>query len=125
MPYDALIEGGVSKRGWNGDSLAPEVRGFFTKASVKLNAEKAKFNASFRAVDTDFRSIEPKPVVQTLPPDTYPFYGNDYSVRRVSMLDIVSDPSVYNQYPSTSLMDYNTMYSAVSPYGDATLTVSV
>ena len=36
------------------------------------------------------------------------------------MLDIVSDPSVYNQYLSTSLMDYNAMYSAVNPYGDAT-----
>ena len=122
MPYDALIEGGVSKRGWNGDSLAPEVSGFFTKASVKLNAEKAKFNASFRAVDTDFRSIgaQTRRTNFISSPDTYPFYGNDYSVRRVSMLDIVSDPSVYNQYLSTSLMDYNTMYSAVSPYGDAT-----
>jgi hypothetical protein len=122
MPFDAMLEGGASQRGWTGDSLASEISGFFTKASVKLTAKKAKFNASFRAVDTDFRSIgaQTRRINYISSPDTYPFYGNDYIVRRVSMLDIVSDPSVYNQYLSTSLMDYNAMYSAVNPYGDAT-----
>ena len=32
----------------------------------------------------------------------------------------MTDPNVYNQKLSTSLMDYNPMYSAVLPYGDAT-----
>ena len=32
----------------------------------------------------------------------------------------MTDPNIYNQKLSTSLMDYNPMYSAVLPYGDAT-----
>ena len=32
----------------------------------------------------------------------------------------MSDPNVYNQNLSTSLMSYNPMYSSVTPYGDAT-----
>ncbi|MDG1284020.1 MAG: hypothetical protein P8N46_05120, partial [Flavobacteriales bacterium] len=40
--------------------------------------------------------------------------------RKVSLLDIVSDQKIYNQSLSTSLMNYNPMYSSVMPYGDAT-----
>ena len=36
------------------------------------------------------------------------------------MLDITSDPNIYNHKLSTSLMQYNTLYSAISPYGEAT-----
>jgi hypothetical protein len=36
------------------------------------------------------------------------------------MMDITTDPNVYNNRLSTSLMHYNTLYTAVSPYGEAT-----
>ena len=51
---------------------------------------------------------------------SYPYYSNNYTQRKVSLLDIMSDPNVYNQNLSTSLMNYNPMYSCVSPYGEAT-----
>mgnify|MGYP001418802835 CR=1 FL=1 len=53
-------------------------------------------------------------------PSTYAYYTNNSILRPVSMLDITSDPNIYNHKLSTSLMQYNTLYSAISPYGEAT-----
>ena len=122
IPYKMLLEGGFSKRGWEGDSLAPEIKGYFTKATIKTKGKRGEVNLGFRYVDTDFRSIG----AQTRRIDyhnittSYPYYSNNYTQRKVSLLDIMSDPNVYNQNLSTSLMNYNPMYSCVSPYGDAT-----
>ena len=122
IPYKALLEGGFSKRGWDGDSLAPEIKGNFIKGSIYSESEKGIFNMEFRYVDTDFRSIgaQTRRVEYNNINTTYPYYSNNYTQRKVTMLDIMSDPNIYNQSLSTSLMNYNPMYSAVSPYGDAT-----
>ena len=122
IPYTALLEGGFSKRGWDGDSLAPEIKGNFVKCSVYSETKKGIFNIQFRYVDTDFRSIgaQTRRVEYNNITTSYPYYSNNYTQRKVTILDIISDPNIYNQNLSTSLMNYNPMYSAVSPYGDAT-----
>ena len=122
IPYELLIEGGFSKRGWEGDDLAPEVSGNFIQTSFKSKNKISNINFGFRYVDTDFRSIgaQTRRVVFDNTPTSYPYYSNNYTQRKVSLLDIVSDPKIYNQSLSTSLMNYNPMYSSVMPYGDAT-----
>ena len=122
IPYKILLEGGLSKRGWEGDSLAPEIKGYFTNATLKAKSKKGEINLGFRYVDTDFRSMgaQTRRIEYTNTTTTYPYYSNNYSQRKVSLLDMISDPNIYNQNLSTSLMNYNPMYSSVSPYGDAT-----
>jgi hypothetical protein len=122
IPYELLIEGGFSKRGWEGDDLAPEVSGNFIQTSLKSKNKISNVNFRFRYVDTDFRSIgaQTRRVVFDNSPTSYPYYSNNYTQRKVSLLDFISDPNIYNQSLSTSLMNYNPMYSSVMPYGDAT-----
>ena len=122
LPYKALLEGGFSKRGWDGDSLAPEIKGNFITGLIYSETKKGTFNLGFRYVDTDFRSIgaQTRRIDYNNITTSYPYFSNNYTQRKVSLLDIMSDPNVYNQSLSTSLMNYNPMYSAVSAYGDAT-----
>ena len=121
-PYKMLLEGGFSKRGWDGDSLAPEVKGNFIKASLHSKRIKGELDLGFRYVDSDFRSMgaQTRRIQYNNSTTTYPYYSNNYTQRKVSLLDVMSDPNVYNQNLSTSLMSYNPMYSSVTPYGDAT-----
>ena len=121
-PYKMLLEGGFSKRGWDGDSLAPEVKGNFIKASLHSKRIKGELDLGFRYVDSDFRSMgaQTRRIQYNNSTTTYPYYSNNYTQRKVSLLDVMSDPNVYNKNLSTSLMSYNPMYSSVSPYGDAT-----
>ncbi len=122
LPYKALLEGGFSKRGWDGDSLAPEIKGNFITGLIYSETKKGTFNLGFRYVDTDFRSIgaQTRRIDYNNITTSHPYFSNNYTQRKVSLLDIMSDPNVYNQSMSTSLMNYNQMYSAVSAYGDAT-----
>ena len=121
-PYKMLLEGGFSKRGWDGDSLAPEVKGNFMKASLHSKRINGELDLGFRYVDSDFRSMgaQTRRIQYNNSTTTYPYYSNNYTQRKVSLLDVMSDPNVYNKNLSTSLMSYNPMYSSVSPYGDAT-----
>ena len=121
-PYKMLLEGGFSKRGWDGDSLAPEVKGNFIKASLHSKRIKGELDLGFRYVDSDFRSMgaQTRRIQYNNSTTTYPYYSNNYTQRKVSLLDVMSDPNVYNKNLSTSLMSYNPMYSSVAPYGDAT-----
>ena len=121
-PYNVLLEGGFSKRGWDGDTLAPETKGNFMNATVHSKGKKGELDLGFRYVDADFRSMgaQTRRINYNTTTTTYPYYSNDYTQRKVSLLDIMSDPNVYNQPLSTLLMNYNPMYSSVSPYGDAT-----
>ena len=121
-PYKMLLEGGFSKRGWDGDSLAPEVKGNFIKASLHSKRINGELDLGFRYVDSDFRSMgaQTRRIQYNNSTTTYPYYSNNYTQRKVSLLDVMSDPNVYNKNLSTSLMSYNPMYSSVSPYGDAT-----
>ena len=121
-PYKMLLEGGFSKRGWDGDSLAPEVKGNFMQASLHSKRINGELDLGFRYVDSDFRSMgaQTRRIQYNNSTTTYPYYSNNYTQRKVSLLDVMSDPNVYNKNLSTSLMSYNPMYSSVSPYGDAT-----
>ena len=121
-PYKVLLEGGFSKRGWDGDSLAPEIKGNFMEASIHSKSKKGEINLGFRYVDTDFRSTgaQTRRINYNNSTTTYPYYSNNYTQRKVSLIDMMSDPNIYNQSLSTSLMNYNPMYSSVSPYGNAT-----
>ena len=121
-PYKMLLEGGFSKRGWDGDSLAPEVTGNFMQASIHSKRINGELDLGFRYVDSDFRSMgaQTRRIQYNNSTTTYPYYSNNYTQRKVSLLDVMSDPNVYNKNLSTSLMSYNPMYSSVTPYGDAT-----
>ena len=121
-PYKMLLEGGFSKRGWDGDSLAPEVKGNFIQASLHSKRINGELDLGFRYVDSDFRSMgaQTRRIQYNNSTTTYPYYSNNYTQRKVSLLDVMSDPNVYNKNLSTSLMSYNPMYSSVTPYGDAT-----
>ncbi|CAI8223138.1 MAG: Uncharacterised protein [Cryomorphaceae bacterium] len=121
-PYKMLLEGGFSKRGWDGDLLAPEVKGNFMQASLHSKRINGELDLGFRYVDSEFRSMgaQTRRIQYSNSTTTYPYYSNNYTQRKVSLLDVMSDPNVYNQNLSTSLMSYNPMYSSVSPYGDAT-----
>jgi hypothetical protein len=121
-PYKMLLEGGFSKRGWDGDSLAPEVKGNFMQASLHSKRINGELDLGFRYVDSDFRSMgaQTRRIQYNNSTTTYPYYSNNYTQRKVSLLDVMSDPNVYNKNLSTSLMSYNPMYSSVTPYGDAT-----
>lgn len=121
-PYKMLLEGGFSKRGWDGDSLAPEVKGNFMQASLHSKRINGELDLGFRYVDSDFRSTgaQTRRIQYNNSTTTYPYYSNNYTQRKVSLLDVMSDPNVYNKNLSTSLMSYNPMYSSVTPYGDAT-----
>ena len=121
-PYKMLLEAGSSKRGWDGDSLAPEIKGNFMQASINSKRKKGEIDFGLRFVDSDFRSMgaQTRRIQYNSTTSTYPYYSNDYTQRKVSLLDIMSDPNIYNQNLSTSLMSYNPIYSSVSPYGDAT-----
>tara|TARA_B000000437_G_C11686181_1_gene321052 strand:+ start:781 stop:2496 length:1716 start_codon:yes stop_codon:yes gene_type:complete len=121
-PYSLIFEGGLSQRGWRGDEFAPETNGSFFSSSFKSKIKSSNVSLSFRYVDTDFRSIgsQSRRIQYSLTPTSYPFYNNNFTQRKISLLDIVSDPNIYNQKLSTSLMNYNPMYSATMPYGDAT-----
>ena len=121
-PYKVLLEGGFSKRGWDGDSLAPEIKGNFMEASIHSKSKKGEINLGFRYVDTDFRSTgaQTRRINYNKSITTYPYYSNNYTQRKVSLIDMMSDPNICNQNLSTSLMNYNPMYSSISPYGNAT-----
>ena len=121
-PYSLIFEGGLSQRGWRGDEFAPETNGSFFSSSFKSKIKSSNVSLSFRYVDTDFRSIgsQSRRIQYSLTPTSYPFYNNNFTQRNISLLDIISDPNIYNQKLSTSLMNYNPMYSVTMPYGDAT-----
>ena len=121
-PFNFTFEGGTSKRGWEGDGFAPEIKGTFFSSLFKSKINNSSISFAFKYVDTDFRSIgaQTRRLQYLSSPTSYPFYSNNYTQRTISLLDIMTDPNVYNQKLSTSLMDYNPMYSAVLPYGDAT-----
>ena len=123
LPFKFFIEGGLSKRGWNGDNNAPELNGKFITSSLKFTKNQiSKYFISLNYVDSDFRSIgaQTRRIQYLSNPISYPYYNNNYVQRKVTLLDILTDPSIYNQKLATSLMNYNPIYNSTLPYGDAT-----
>ena len=124
LTYRLSLDFGGSIRGWekNNGSTIFETSGGFVKAKLKAAAKNLKSSVSFRYVDPEFRSAgsQSRRVNYISSPSTYAYYTNNSILRPVSMLDITSDPNIYNHKLSTSLMQYSTLYSAISPYGEAT-----
>ena len=124
LNYKLNLDFGRSTRGWqekNGSTIY-DVSGGFFKGSLKATNKRIMTSIGFSYVDPDFRSAgaQSRRVNYISAPSSYAYYTNNTLLRPVSMMDIATDPSVYNNRLSTSLMHYNTLYTAVTPYGEAT-----
>ena len=96
--------------------------GGFLKGDLKATNKRIVASIGFSYVDPDFRSAgaQSRRVNYISAPSSYAYYTNNTLLRPVSMMDITTDPNVYNNRLSTSLMHYNTLYASVTPYGEAT-----
>lgn len=128
------IQTGFSQRHWlyselpSGieDSISNVTKGLFFQFENEYfqNDSTFRFTVGYRYVDPAFRSAG----AQTRRLDfgqeslnsTYPLYTNASLRRPTSLFDIISDENIYNQDLSTTLMEFNPIYSNISPYGDAT-----
>jgi hypothetical protein len=124
LSYRLSLDVGGSVRGWeksNGTTIL-ETSGGFVKGKIKAIGKNLKSSLSLSYVDPDFRSAgaQSRRVDYVSAPSSYAYYTNNTILRPVSLMDITTDPNIYNHRLSTSLMQYNTLYSAVSPYGEAT-----
>jgi len=124
LSYRLSLDVGGSVRGWEKSSgiTIIETSGNFVKVKINAVGKNLKSSLSFSYVDPDFRSAgaQSRRVNYISAPSSYAYYTNNTILRPVSLMDITTDPNIYNHRLSTSLMQYNTLYSAVSPYGEAT-----
>ena len=124
LNYRLSLDVGGSVRGWEKSSGTTiiETSGNFVKVKINAVGKNLKSSLSFSYVDPDFRSAgaQSRRVNYISAPSSYAYYTNNTLLRPVSLMDITTDPNIYNHRLSTSLMQYNTLYSAVSPYGEAT-----
>ena len=124
LDYKLSIEAGASTRGWESTTSFehPKITGSFIKGVLKIRSSSLTSHITLNYVDPNFRSAgaQTRRVEYNSAPSTYAYYTNNTVLRPVSLLDITTDPNIYNQRLSTSLMNYNPLYSAVSPYGEST-----
>ena len=118
------VEAGKSTRGWESTTgfEHPKITGSFIKGVLKIRSSSLTSLVTLNYVDPNFRSAgaQTRRIKYNSAPSTYAYYTNNTVLRPISLLDITTDPNIYNQRLSTSLMSYNPLYSAVSPYGEAT-----
>ena len=121
------IQSGYSKRGWlQLDSLTNQSIGMFSEISSSYSKIDSSFNFSFggRYVDPNFRSSGSQTrridMIEENNNSIYSNYSNEQVPRPITAFDIVTDPTIYNQDLSPTLMSFNPMYSNALPYGDAT-----
>lgn len=121
---NAALETGQSELRWQGDPNAPKLSDFFY--DIKVRAIYAKWGLSFlagyRNVGADYRSAgsQTMQLNYTRAPQAYQRYGNDQSVRQISMLDIYRDASLYQLQIREGLMAFDPRYNNATPYGVAT-----
>ena len=121
------VQSGFSKRSWlQFDSLTNEKIGMFSEISssyLKLDSSLS-FLIGGRYVDPYFRSSGSQTRRINMNENNinsiYSYYTNEQIQRPISAFDIVTDPSIYNQDLSPTLMNFNPMYTNSLPYGDAT-----
>ena len=120
------LDVGASSRSWSKTNGSEETfiedRGNFLKLKGTLKNTNNTFGFAFKYTDPNFRSsgAQTKRIIYNSSLSTYPYYTNNTLLRPVSLLDITTDPNIYNQRLSTTLMSFNPKYGAVNPYGDAT-----
>ena len=120
------VDAGASSRSWsrtNGseEKMIEEI-GNFLNIKGEFKNTKNSLSLNFKYTDPNFRSsgAQTRRIIYNSSLSTYPYYTNNTTLRPVSLLDITTDPSIYNQRLSTTLMSFNPKYGAVTPYGDAT-----
>lgn len=121
------IQSGFSKRSWlQLDSLTNKKIGMFSELSSSYLKNDSSFSFSLvgRYVDPNFRSSGSQTRRINMSENNlnsiYTYYSNEQIQRPLTAFDIVSDPTIYNQDISPTLMSFNPMYSNALPYGDAT-----
>ena len=120
------IQAGFSERSWlQFDSLTNYTVGMFSEFSSSYIKKDSSLGFSFggRYVDPNFRSSGSQTRrinFNENTPSVYPEYTSNELQRPISVFDIISDPTIYNQDLSTNLMGFNPIYSNSLPFGDAT-----
>lgn len=120
------IQAGFSERSWlQFDSLTNYTVGMFSEFSSSYTKKDSSLGFSFggRYVDPNFRSSGSQTRrinFNDNTPSVYPEYSSNELQRPISVFDIISDPTIYNQDLSTNLMGFNPIYSNSLPFGDAT-----
>ena len=120
------IQAGFSERSWlQFDSLTNYTVGMFSEFSSSYTKKDSSLGFSFggRYVDPNFRSSGSQTRrinFNDNTPSVYPEYTSNELQRPISVFDIISDPTIYNQDLSTNLMGFNPIYSNSLPFGDAT-----
>jgi hypothetical protein len=121
---NAALETGRSTLEWQGDEEAPVLEDYFY--DVKLKAAWSKLGlkamAGYRNVGPDYRSAgaQTMQINYTRAPRAYQRYGNDQTLRHITMLDIYRDASLYQSQIQEGLMEYDPRYNNATPYGIAT-----
>lgn len=121
------IQSGFSKRSWlQYDSLINQSIGMFSELSssyFKMDSSLS-FSLGGRYVDPNFRSSGSQTRRIDMSEDNnnsiYPYYSNEQISRPITAFDILTDPTIYNQDLSPTLMNFNPIYSNSLPYGEAT-----
>jgi hypothetical protein len=95
----------------------------FSSSYFKIDSTFS-LNLGYRYVDPNFRSSGAQTrridMNETNVGSVYSLYSNNYITRPISVFDIVTDPNIYNQNISGTLMSFNPIFSNALPYGDAT-----
>ena len=124
------LQAGFSERNWSyksvDDSTSELKQGMFAEFSSSYFKIDSTFSLNFgyRYVDPNFRSSGAQTrridMNETNVGTIYSLYSNNYLIRPISVFDIVTDPNIYNQNISGTLMSFNPIFSNALPYGDAT-----
>lgn len=123
--YSLLAKGemGASKFQYQNDTLSPELEDYFMDLNLQFNSLKTGFSLDLNYINVgaDFRSpgAQTKRIVFGSQLGAYDRYGNSQELRRVNMMDLMRDVSLYNQQISPGMMTYNPSYGNSSPYGTA------
>ncbi len=122
--YNLDLQFGNSIRQWKSTTSFdfPKISGYFLSGSVKIKSKNMFSSILFNYVDPNFRSVgaQTRRVQYETLPSTYAYYTNNTLIRPIGLLDITTDPNIYNQYLSTKLMPFNPLYTSVLPYGKST-----
>lgn len=122
--FNAALETGRSTLEWAGDDQAPVLEDYFYDVSLKASwADRGlSIKAGYRDVGANFRSAGAQSLQINFDRAVRAFsrYGNDQSIRPITMLDLYSDAALYNTQIATGLANYDPRYDNATPYGVAT-----
>ena len=120
----AAVEAGQSRLEWQNDVDAPVLEDYFYDATIKAAWAKVgvSLSAGYRDVGANFRSAgaQTMQINYNASPQAYQRYGNDQSLRQLTMVDIYRDASLYNVQIAPGLAAYDPRYDNATPYGRAT-----